>query len=150
MKFFRKMGKNTKLQIVKNLQINIQQLKTKNFTHIPTLSLQSDVTQEVAGKCLNLEFENRFQNFKKHHVLFWAFASPLAVEVNLLATRLQMEHCEMCCDTQLKENSNKLVWKKDKFLRFTNMLCRWFRYLETLMQHKPRIDARLSKMMGEY
>ena len=53
-----------------------QQLRTKNFTHFHTLSLPSDVTQEAADKYaslisdLNLVFENRFQDFKKHHVLF--------------------------------------------------------------------------------
>ena len=79
-----------------------QQLRTKNFTHFPvTLSLQSDVTQEGADKYaslisdFNLEFENRVQDFKKHHVLFCAFATPFAVDMNLLPGRLQMEHCEM-------------------------------------------------------
>ena len=53
-----------------------QQLRTKIFPHFPTLSLQSDVTQEVVDKyvsliyVLNPEFENQFQNFKKHYMLF--------------------------------------------------------------------------------
>ncbi|XP_017794537.1 PREDICTED: general transcription factor II-I repeat domain-containing protein 2B-like [Habropoda laboriosa] len=109
-----------------------QQLKTKNFTHFPTLSLQPDVTQEAADKYaplishLNLEFENRFQDFEKHHVLFCAFATPFAVDVNLLPGRLQMEHCEMCCDTQLKEKFHqvglgefyKTYLHKDKYPAF--------------------------------
>ena len=91
-----------------------QQLRTKNFTHFPTLSLQSDVPQEAVDKYaslisdLNLEFENQFQDFKKHYVLFWAFATPFAVDVNLLARRLPMEHCEMCGDTQLKEKFDQV------------------------------------------
>lgn len=48
-----------------------EQLRTKNFTHFLTLSLQQDVTQEVAYKYasllsdLKIEFETRFQDFKK-------------------------------------------------------------------------------------
>ena len=53
---------------------------------------------------LNLKFENRFQDFKKHH----AFATSFAVDENLLPERLQMEHCEMCCDTQLKEKFHQV------------------------------------------
>lgn len=48
-----------------------EQLRTKNFTHFLTLSLQQDVTQEAAYKYasllsdLKIEFETRFQDFKK-------------------------------------------------------------------------------------
>jgi hypothetical protein len=91
-----------------------QQLGTKIFTHFPTLLLQPDVTQGAADKYaslisdLNLEFENRFQDFKKHRVLFAAFATPFSVDVNLLPGILQMEHCEMCCDAQLKEKFHQV------------------------------------------
>ena len=46
-----------------------QQLRTKNFTHFPTLSLQSDIPEEEEDKYaslisdLDLEFENRFLDF---------------------------------------------------------------------------------------
>ena len=105
-------------------------MRTKNFTHFPTLSLQSDVTQETADKYasltsdLNLEFENQFQDFKKHYVLFCAFATPFAVDVDLLPGRLQIEHCEMLC--QLKEKFHqvgleefyKTYLDKDKYPAF--------------------------------
>ena len=60
--------RTTKLKYAK-LGLWEQQLRTKNFTHFPTLPLQSDVTQEATDKYsslisdLNLEFENRFQDF---------------------------------------------------------------------------------------
>lgn len=109
-----------------------QQLRTNNFMHFPTLLLQPDVTQMAADKYallisdLNLEFENRFQDFKKHRVLFAAFATPFSVDVNLLPGYLQMEHCEMCCDAQLKEKFNqvslkefyKTYWDKQKYSAF--------------------------------
>ena len=91
-----------------------QQLRTKNFTHFPTLSLQSNVPQETDDKYaylisdLNLEQENRFQDFKKHQVLFWAFTTPFAVDVNLLPGRLQMEHCDKCCGTQIKKKFHQV------------------------------------------
>ena len=74
--------------------IFLNTVEDKKLTQFPTLSLQSDVTQEAADKYaslisdLNLKFENRFQDFKKHHVLFRAFATPFAVDVNLLPRRL--------------------------------------------------------------
>ena len=51
-------------------------------------------------------------------------ATPFAVDVNLLSGRLQMEHCEMCWDTQLKEKFcqigleefYKTYLDKDKYL----------------------------------
>lgn len=112
------------------------------------MSLQPEIPHEAVDKYdslisdLNLEFENRFQDFKKHHVLFSEFAMPFAVDVNLLPGRLQMEHCEMCCDTQLKEKFNqigleefyKTYLDKDKILRCTNMFCLWSRYLKILMR----------------
>jgi hypothetical protein len=75
---------------------------------------------------LNLKFENRFQDFKNCHVLFCAFATPFAVDLNLLPGRLQMEHCEMCCDTQLKEKFHQIALEefyetyldKDKYPAF--------------------------------
>ena len=36
-------------------------------------------------------------------MLFAAFATPFSIDVNLLPANLQMEHCKMCCDAQLKE-----------------------------------------------
>ena len=119
-------------------------MRTKNFTHFPILSLQPDVIQEAADKYaslifeLNLEFENRF---KKHHVLFWAFATPFVVDVNLLPGRLQIEHFEMCWDTQLKEKFlhvcleelYKTYFDKNKYPAIYKHALSWFRYLETFM-----------------
>ena len=131
-----------------------QQLRTNNFTQFFALSLQSDVIHTRG----NLKIENRFQSFKKHYVLFGAFASPFAVYVNLLPGRLQIEHCEMCRDIQLREKFHqvgleepyKTYLDKDKFPTFykhgLSMVC----YLETLSRHKPRIDTGPSTMMGEY
>ena len=51
-----------------------QQLKTKKLFFLSYIVIA--ITQEEADKYasltsnLNLEFENRFQEFKKHHVLF--------------------------------------------------------------------------------
>jgi hypothetical protein len=33
---------------------------------------------------LNMELENRFQDFKKHRVLFAAFSMPFFIDVNIL------------------------------------------------------------------
>ena len=109
-----------------------EQLRTKNFNHFPTLSLQSHVPQETADKYaslisdLNREFENRFQDFKKHYVHFWAFANLFSLDVNSLPGRLKMEHCEMCCDTHLKEKFHQVCLEefyktylvKDKYPAF--------------------------------
>ena len=60
-------------------------------------------------------------------MLLWAFATPFAIDVNLLLGRLQIEHCEMCCDTQLKEKFHhidleefyyKTYLNKDKYPAF--------------------------------
>jgi hypothetical protein len=91
-----------------------QQLRTKIFTNFPTLLLQPEVTQMLADKYaslisdLNREFENRYQDFIKHRVLFATFATPFSIDANLLPGILQMEHCEMCCDAQFKEKFNQV------------------------------------------
>lgn len=109
-----------------------KQLRPKNFTHFPILTLQQDITQKAANKYtsstshLNLEFENRFQYFKETSCAFCASAMPFAVDVSLLPWRLQMELCEMCCDTELKEQFHqvsledfcKMYLDKDKYSAF--------------------------------
>ncbi|VEN48298.1 unnamed protein product [Callosobruchus maculatus] len=91
-----------------------QQLGTNNLTHFPTLSKQPDITLATTARYaslisdLKLEFENRFQDFKKHHILFSAFATPFSTDIGSLPGYLQMECCEMQCDAQLKEKLHQV------------------------------------------
>ncbi|XP_063989608.1 general transcription factor II-I repeat domain-containing protein 2-like [Diachasmimorpha longicaudata] len=96
------------------LELWEQQLRTKNFTHFPTLSEQPDITSETAAEYASLtsdlknEFESRFQDFKKYRLFFSAFATPFSTDVSSLPAHLQMECCEMQCDSQLKEKFNQV------------------------------------------
>lgn len=103
---------NTMFDLVSAFQMKLglweQQMKNKKFSHFPTLAGE-EVTQAMADKyaalisSLKTEFDNRFQDFKSQKNLLSVFATPFSVEIHSLPDDLQMEICDLQCDTQMKD-----------------------------------------------
>lgn len=101
---------NTMIQIIKAFEMKLRlwksQINENNLMHFSKLSKHGAVNKEKYISFLSdliHEFETRFQDFRKHDILFIIFATPFSVEIHLLEADLQMECIELQADIQMKE-----------------------------------------------
>ena len=92
----------------RKLQLWIDQIESGNFAHFPLLSerrehaLSRCLTYKRVLTDLNLEFEERFADFKEIEPRMQLFSSPFTVDVATTSSALQMELIDLKCSTDLK------------------------------------------------
>lgn len=90
------------------LRLWIDHLNSKNLTHFPTLlEVASDVVdlQQYSKKLSDIleQFDQRFNDFKRHELDIEMFGNPFSVAVDLVPGQFQMELIELQCDEKCKE-----------------------------------------------